>query len=77
MSKAKKLSEVIPKKFYNVKHGPHPVANTVGELKAILDELPDDLPVERYGVGMQCIVYNINSDAHLAIEESEGDEDCL
>ena len=60
----------IPPKFYNESFD-HPIALTVGELKAILDELPDDLPVESiFSEGVVVVVYNHGKkDMHLEFEE--------
>lgn len=59
----------IPEKFY--KGEKHPKASTVKELRAILSELPDDLPIELgSGVAIECIVYNIDvEDRHLCFCE--------
>jgi len=48
-----------------------PIAETVGELKAILQELPDDLPIEfGFGEAVQLVVFNHNKeDMHLSFEE--------
>lgn len=69
------LKDVIAPHFYNANHGPHPRAATVGELVALLELLPSDLPVRRYGEPVTVVVYNINSDAHLGIEETEPDDE--
>lgn len=59
----------IPEKFYKGNY--HPYAFTVKELRAILSELPDDLPIRfGSGVAMECIVYNVNSgDTYLGFSE--------
>lgn len=52
----------VPRKF---SHGQdHPIARTVGELKALLAELPDDLPLmlEDSEEGLEAVVYNVGSD---------------
>ena len=68
--------QVAPK-FYMAGE-PRPEATTVKELKAILDELPDDLPVGA-GFSQERLVvklYNARRhDAHLAFEEPEDDDD--
>ena len=58
----------IPTKFY--KGDNQPTAQNVGELKAALAELPDDLPVKS-GYGKAClIVFNYGTnDQHLKISE--------
>lgn len=64
----------IPKKFY---HGDsQPCARTVGQLKKILAELPNDLPPEAgFGAAVQAVVYNHGKDdMHLELQEFE-DED--
>lgn len=66
----------IPRKFYKVGI-PRPTARTVGQLKAILAELPDELRVEAgFGEPMEIRVYNHGSDdEHLAIEAYDESED--
>lgn len=63
----------IDKKFY--KAGKHPVAQNVGELKALLAELPDDLPLSDGWQNAPClIVYNYGQhDVHLQLCEQEDD----
>jgi len=65
----------IPRKYY--KRDKHPTARTVGELKAALAELPDDLRVEAgFGEAMELVVYNHGTDdEHLEIREHDEDED--
>lgn len=65
----------IPTKYH--KGDKHPTARTVGELKAALAELPDDLRVEAgFGEAMELVVYNHGSDyEHLEIREHDEDED--
>ena len=65
----------IPKKYY--KGDNHPIARTVGELKAALSELPNELRVEAgFGEAMQLVVYNHGSDdEHLEIIEHSDFED--
>ena len=65
----------IPTKYY--KGDKHPTACTVGELKAALAELPDDLRVEAgFGEAMELVVYNHGTDdEHLEIREHDDDED--
>jgi hypothetical protein len=63
----------IPKKFY---HGDDPpTAYTVGELKKVLDELPNDFPImQGYESGVMVVVYNFgHEDVHLEFEEIEED----
>jgi hypothetical protein len=59
----------IPKKFY---HGDNqPVAETVGQLKKLLAELPDHLPIKAgFSNEAQVVVYNHKqSDVHVSIQE--------
>jgi len=64
------MAKKIGKEFY---HGDktRPVALTVGDLKKILDKLPDNLRIRHgFGHGIEIIVYNHNSDSeHLGFEE--------
>ncbi|MDP1930922.1 MAG: hypothetical protein Q8L60_05655 [Gammaproteobacteria bacterium] len=62
--------KIIPKKFYKGDLQ-KPVAFTVGELKAILQELPDELPIQsEFAGGVELVVYNVKAeDAHLAFRE--------
>lgn len=48
-----------------------PVVMTVLELREVLSELPDDLPVMPYESGAALVVYNAMTSAFLAIEEGE------
>jgi hypothetical protein len=50
-----------------------PTAKTVGELKAILQELPDELPIEfRFSEAVQVVVYNHGrKNMHLSFDEPE------
>ncbi len=59
----------IPEKFY--KGSKHPTARTVGQLKKILAELPDSLPIESgFEKRVELVVYNHGqSDQHLEIRE--------
>lgn len=63
----------IPEKFYMA--GRHPVAYNVGDLKALLAELPDDLPVEDgWGLAPELVVYNHGSfNTHLQLREQDGE----
>jgi hypothetical protein len=73
--KTPKLQEpLIPKKFYM--SGLHPTASNVGELKTLLSELPDDLPVcDGWGGAPEVIVYNHGaSDQHLQLCEAEEED---
>lgn len=57
---AKDWKKVIPKQFWR---GRHPAVRTVGDLKAQLALLPDDLVLDR-GLGRKsrrCVVYNIDT----------------
>jgi len=62
---------MIPKKFYRGDN--QPIAENVGELKAILNELPDDLRVDGgWGNPVQVVVYNHGKpDMRLSFEEAE------
>jgi hypothetical protein len=67
--------KTIPKKFY---HGDsQPTARNVGELKAILNELPDELRIDGgWGNPAQVLVYNHGKpDMHLSFEEAEESDD--
>jgi hypothetical protein len=68
------LKDLIPKHFY---HGDnHPTVSTVGELREVLAELPNNLRVEAgFSKCAMLVVYNIASDPHLEIEEGDDDED--
>ena len=62
------MRDIIPKDFY---HGDdHPTCETVGELINELNRLPKELEV-RLGFGSMAklVVFNINTDTHLSIEE--------
>ncbi len=64
--------DIIPRQFF--KDDKHPHAETVGELIAVLQQLPAELYIgpERQG-GVHVIVYNIRrSDIHVGIEEGDG-----
>ena len=64
--------DIIPKKFFRDEH--HPQAETVGELIAVLQQLPAELYIgpESQG-GVHVIVYNISlHDIHVGIEEGDG-----
>lgn len=62
---------MIPKKFY--KHGEHPVAATVGELKAILAELPDDLRISDGWGGVPAVVVYNHGRADVQLQLCEQD----
>jgi hypothetical protein len=61
----------IPKKFYRGDN--RCTARTVGEIKDLLAELPDDLPVQApFGEPVQLIVYNHGRpDMHLEVVEAD------
>ncbi len=69
----------VPKKFYNENGDGYPViAKTVGELKEVLKELPDDIAINQdYSEvgGCQVTVYNMNpkfgNKPHLEFQEVE------
>jgi hypothetical protein len=67
--KYQKSLEEIPKMFY--RGDDHPEAQTVGELKMHLNDLPDDLPIHNgFNDGVMLIVFNHGkSDMHLGLEE--------
>ncbi len=58
------MRDTIPREFYRASLK-SPVATTVGELQKQLSRLPEDLPI----VCVSLHVYNIDSDAHLGLEE--------
>lgn len=62
------MKNSIPKKFHN--GDSQPKANTVGELKAILAQLPDDLSFSNNSEEkpVTVSVCNINSNVHVTIE---------
>lgn len=64
----------IPEKYYR---GEHPVIATVGELKACLAELPDDLPIEGgFSRKVEVVVYNHGDfDVHLELSEHYEEDD--
>lgn len=61
----------IPDKFH--KGQEHPTAENVGQLKALLSELPDDLRIEvGFGYPAELVVYNYGTDEeHLEFIEAE------
>lgn len=64
------MKDAIPKQFYRGRQ--HPVVTSVGELKAQLALLPDDLPVKSgFADSAELIVYNINDDPFLEIGEPD------
>lgn len=70
----------IPIRYYNVNHGPKPFARNVGQLKKLLEELPDDLRIEAdFGEAIELTVYNHGKpDMSLqfgAHEDKDEDED--
>jgi hypothetical protein len=61
----------IPERYYS--DDENPAAYTVGELKALLNELPDDLCIQQgFGDGVVLVVYNhsVGEDV-LAFEDNE------
>ena len=65
------MKDKINKKFY--RGGSKPRANTVGELKKILNELPEDLILDPYENGCSVIVYNVDSNIHVCVEANWAD----
>lgn len=65
----------IPLKFYSAEHEA-PKASTVGDLKAILAELPDDLRIDMgFGEIAELYVFNLGTDdEHLSIESNAWDD---
>jgi len=60
-------------KFYHADFE-HPKAYTVGELKEILAELPDDLRIKQgFEDGVKLIIYNHGFNPHLELEEIDED----
>lgn len=61
----------IPQKFWKGEN--QPIAENVGELKKILSELPDELPIERgFGGAPKVVVYNHGYETeHLEFEEND------
>lgn len=70
MKKKKDYSKEIDKKFYRGDQE-RPMAETVGELKKLLNELPDELPIDIYR--QYLVVFNVKQDfgskAFLGFEE--------
>jgi hypothetical protein len=62
------MKNSIPKQFYNGDN--QPKANTVGELKALLAQLPDELSFSNTDEEkpVTVSVCNINSNIHITIE---------
>jgi hypothetical protein len=62
----------IPEKFYKATKR-HPRAKTVGALKKILAELPDNLRIESdWGKAVEAVVYNHGTkDMHLEFKEAD------
>ena len=51
---------------------PTPKASTVAQLKKLLEELPDELPLGYFeDTHIYLVVYNINDNAHLIFEEDD------
>lgn len=62
----------IPKKFCT--DGNPVIVRTVGELKAALAELPEDLPVHSsFAKKAHVVVYNVDRGPYLELEEPEED----
>lgn len=71
----------IPEKYYKGDaEERHPHAHTVGELKKLLDELPDDLTIETtFNEGVALVVFNIDEEGanpaanprHLQFQDTE------
>lgn len=63
----------ISEKFYKDGVKPKPIAYDVGGLKKLLDELPDDLPIELgFGEGVELVVYNYGDPTmHLSFVEND------
>lgn len=66
------MSNEIPRKFCNAGDSEHPVVvSTVGELKAALEEIPDDTVVGNPGEGRAVIVFNAAMyGEHLDLEDA-------
>jgi hypothetical protein len=66
----------IPRKYYDAELQ-QPLVRTVGELKAALAELPDDLAVRQgFGAAAELVVYNHGTeDALLVFREPCWDEE--
>lgn len=63
----------IPKKFCT--DGNPVIVRTVGQLKAALSELPDNLPVKcEFAEAAQVVVYNVGHDPHMELEEPNESE---
>lgn len=61
---------IIPKKFCT--EGNPVIVRTVGELKAALNELPDDLPVHSsFAKAAHVVVYNVGHGPHMELEEPD------
>jgi hypothetical protein len=67
---------MIPKKFTS-SHLPSPTAKTVGELRTLLSELPDNLRVSiGFDSKVELAVYEVGTDAeHLLLDEAIDDDD--
>ena len=67
----------IPSKYWKADEQ-HPMAKTVGELRQLLNELPDDLPLDSdTSDGISLIVYNVNHNPSLGFsgDYTNDDED--
>jgi hypothetical protein len=75
MQRGKKMK--IAPKFYHADFE-NPRAYTVGELKEILVELPDDLAIKQgFEYGVALVIYNDDNmygDSHLEFEEIEEED---
>lgn len=67
---------MIPEKFFKAAI-PSPTASTVGELKQILAELPDDLAVTGdFGDSIELVVFNHGTDEeHLEFRDHDDSDD--
>jgi len=68
------LKDTIPECYYKG-DAEKPHAATVGELKQLLGQLPDDLPImQGFGQGVNLCVYNVKCHtAHLSFDDEYDD----
>jgi hypothetical protein len=66
------MKDLVPEKFYKGDID-KPQAQNVGDLKKLLDELPDHLNIEQgFDKGVTLVVFNIrNRNPHLSFQENE------